>query len=178
MRRWRPCCDPGATELEIAKESGSVGGQVGPMLGPMIEEVLLLQLRHSIETEAVNATERAEGQHLPGARLVTIAFADLVGFTRLGEAVPPEELEQLSQRLADLTREVAVRAGALHQDDRRRGDAGQLRAGAAARCGDASSSTLPSATTTSRACASVSPPGWRSAGRGTGSAVRSTSPAG
>ena len=41
-------------------------------------------LRHAIETEAVNATERAEGQHLPGARQVSIAFADLVGFTRLG----------------------------------------------------------------------------------------------
>ena len=74
----------------------------------MIQDVLLLQLRHAIETEAVNATERAEGQHLPGARLVTIAFADLVGFTRLGEAVPPEELEQLSQRLADLTRDVTA----------------------------------------------------------------------
>jgi adenylate cyclase len=39
---------------------------------------------------------------------VTIAFADLVGFTRLGEAVPPEELEGLAHRLADLAREVAV----------------------------------------------------------------------
>lgn len=99
---------PGATELEVAQASERLVGNVAPLLGPMIEEVLLLQLRHAIETEAVNATERAEGQHLPGARLVTIGFADLVGFTQLGEAVPPEELEQLSQRLADLTREVAV----------------------------------------------------------------------
>ena len=78
------------------------------MLGPMIQEMLRLQLRHLMETEAVNATERAEGQRLPGARLVTIAFADLVGFTRLGEVVPPEDLEQLAHRLADLAREVAV----------------------------------------------------------------------
>jgi adenylate cyclase len=40
--------------------------------------------------------------------LVTIAFADLVGFTRLGEVVPPEDLERLAHRLADLAREVAV----------------------------------------------------------------------
>lgn len=98
---------PGASELEVAKASETLVGNVAPLLGPMIEEVLLLQLRHAIETEAVNATERAEGQHLPGARLVTIGFADLVGFTSLGEALPPEDLEKLSQRLADLTREVA-----------------------------------------------------------------------
>ncbi|MFA7514467.1 MULTISPECIES: adenylate/guanylate cyclase domain-containing protein [Mycolicibacterium] len=99
---------PGATELEIAQQSEALVAGLAPLLGPMIQEVLLLQLRHAIETEAVNATERAEGQHLPGARLVTIGFADLVGFTRLGEAVPPEDLEQLSKRLADMTREFAV----------------------------------------------------------------------
>ena len=36
-----------------------------------------------IETEAINAFERAAGT-LPGAREVAVAFADLVGFTRLG----------------------------------------------------------------------------------------------
>ena len=99
---------PGATELDTAKASEALVGNVVSLLGPMIEEVLLLQLRHAIETEAVNATERADGQHLPGARLVTIGFADLVGFTALGEALPPEDLERLAQRLADLTRDVAV----------------------------------------------------------------------
>jgi adenylate cyclase len=99
---------PGATELETAKASEALIGQVAPMLGPMIEDALRLQLMHVMETEAVTTTERAEGLPLPGARLVTIAFADLVGFTRLGEAVPPEDLEKLAHRLADLAREVAV----------------------------------------------------------------------
>src|ERR1700754_2223099 len=61
-----------------------------------------------METEAVTTTERAEGVPLPGARLVTLAFADLVGFTRLGEAVPPEDLEKLAHRLTDLARDVAA----------------------------------------------------------------------
>ncbi|PXX08100.1 adenylate/guanylate cyclase domain-containing protein [Mycolicibacterium moriokaense] len=100
--------DPSATELEIAKNSEAFLREVIPMFGPMIEEVLRLQLRHMMETEAVTATERAEGQRVPGARLVTIAFADLVGFTSLGEVVAPEDLEQLSHRLADLARDVAV----------------------------------------------------------------------
>jgi adenylate cyclase len=99
--------DPTATELEIAKNSDAFLREIAPMLAPMIEEVLRLQLRHMMETEAVTATERAQGQRVPGARLVTIAFADLVGFTRLGEVVAPEDLEQLSHRLADLARDVA-----------------------------------------------------------------------
>ena len=105
---WAAVLRPGATELDIAQASETLVAAVAPRLGPMIVEVLLLQLRHAIETEAVNASERAAGQQLPGARLVTTAFADLVGFTRLGEAVPPEDLEQLCQRLEDLTRDVTV----------------------------------------------------------------------
>jgi adenylate cyclase len=65
-----------------------------------------LQLRHGLETEAVSVAERAAGK-LPGAREVTVCFADLVGFTRLGEAVPPEELENLANRLTGLARDVA-----------------------------------------------------------------------
>lgn len=100
--------EPGATELDIAKRSEAQMRDAAPLLGPLITDMLRLQLLHVMETEAVNATERAEGIPLPGAREVTIAFADLVGFTRLGEVVPPEDLEKLSHRLTDLAREVAV----------------------------------------------------------------------
>lgn len=97
---------PGSTELQIAQAYEAVVRQTAPLLGPMMEDVLRLQLRHSLETEAVNAAERAAGTP-SGAREVAVAFADLVGFTRLGEAVPPEELERLASRLADLARDVA-----------------------------------------------------------------------
>jgi adenylate cyclase len=36
-----------------------------------------------------------------------VAFADLVGFTRLGEALPPEDLAHLATELADRARDVA-----------------------------------------------------------------------
>src|SRR5262249_10266009 len=77
-------------------------------LGPMIEKTLFMQLRHMMETEAINAGERVAGKPLPGARQVTVAFADLVGFTRLGEAVSPEELGQLANRLADFARNLTA----------------------------------------------------------------------
>ncbi|WP_445166484.1 adenylate cyclase regulatory domain-containing protein [Mycolicibacterium sp. Dal123E01] len=99
--------DTSTTELEMAKGVRALVTNVAPLLGPMVQDMLMLQLRHAMETEAVNANERAAGAPLPGARQVAVAFADLVGFTRLGETVPPEELEQLANRLADVARDVA-----------------------------------------------------------------------
>ena len=103
-----PVFHPGVTELEIAKGFQALVSQAAPLLGPMIQDMLLLQLRHVAETDAINANERRVGAPLPGARLVACAFADLVGFTRLGEELPPEGIEQLSNRLAEIAREVVV----------------------------------------------------------------------
>jgi len=98
---------PGATELDAAKGSEQVVAAAAPLLGPMVEDMLLVQLRHAMDTEAVSTAERASGKPLPGAREVTVAFADLVDFTRLGEAVEPERLEELAYRLATMARDVA-----------------------------------------------------------------------
>ena len=51
-----------------------------------------------------NATLGQAGA-LPGAREVTVCFADLVGFTRLGEQVAPDELGRVAHRLVELTAE-------------------------------------------------------------------------
>lgn len=99
---------PGKTEVEIAMETQRMATAAAPLIGPMIEDMLMLQLRHAMETEAVNASERASGQPLPGARQIAVAFADLVDFTRLGEALDPEKLEALAHRLGEMAREVAV----------------------------------------------------------------------
>lgn len=98
---------PGASEIELAEATEALAQQAVPQVGPMVQALLLLELRHTFETEAVNAAERAAGT-LPGARKVVVAFADLAGFTRLGEALPPEDLERVASRLADLARDVAV----------------------------------------------------------------------
>ncbi|MDX1887301.1 adenylate/guanylate cyclase domain-containing protein [Mycolicibacterium sp. 120270] len=99
--------EPGQTELQTAKAYSELVQRVSPLLGPLAEDVLRLQLRHGMETEAISAAERVAGK-LPGAREVTVCFADLVDFTRLGEAVPPEELESLANRLSGLARDVAA----------------------------------------------------------------------
>lgn len=98
---------PGATELELAQALEMLAHDAEPLLGPMVDELLRVALRHSMETEAINAMERAAGT-LPGARDVAVGFADLVGFTRLGEQLPPEELVGVALRLADLARTVVA----------------------------------------------------------------------
>jgi adenylate cyclase len=98
---------PGASEIELAQASEELSVRAAPMLGPLLHDLIRLELRQSFAMEAVTAAERAAGL-LPGARPVTVAFADLAGFTRLGEALPPEELERVASRLAELAHDVAM----------------------------------------------------------------------
>jgi adenylate cyclase len=97
---------PGATEIEVARASEELAGKCVPRIGPMIQELFFVELRHSLQTEAVHAAERSPGRIL-GARQISVAFADLTEFTRLGEALQPEELEHVASRLAELARDVA-----------------------------------------------------------------------
>src|ERR1700741_3495895 len=97
----------GATEVELAEAFETLSRDTRPLVDSMVTELARLALRHSFETEAVGAAERATGR-LPGGRPITVAFADVVGFTRLGEALPPEELGDVAAELANLTREAVA----------------------------------------------------------------------
>jgi adenylate cyclase len=98
--------EPGTTEAELAQRFAERSAAVVPMLGPMLEQMLRLHLRHAVGLEALGADERAAGT-LPAAREVGVAFADLVGFTRLGEEVPPAELGAVAERLEVLAGDLA-----------------------------------------------------------------------
>ncbi|HEV2998410.1 MAG TPA: adenylate cyclase regulatory domain-containing protein [Solirubrobacteraceae bacterium] len=96
--------EPGVSEPELARRYASATAHLSPLLGPLITNLLTLHLRQMAEGEAISAAERSGGR-LPGSREVSVAFADLVGFTRLGEEVPPDELGHLAVRLEELTTE-------------------------------------------------------------------------
>jgi adenylate cyclase len=98
---------PGITEIELAESGERLARSATPFWGPLLEGLLLLQFRHMFEAEAITAAERATGI-LPGARQVAVGFADLEGFTRLGEALPPDELARMASRLAKIAHEVAA----------------------------------------------------------------------
>lgn len=65
-----------------------------------------MHLREQLRSDAIGRAQLASGR-LAGGTTVTIAFADLVGFTKLGEQVPPEELGAIAARLAALATDVA-----------------------------------------------------------------------
>ncbi len=97
----------GISERELAQHYGEAVAQLYPMVDPLVSNILALHLRHATETEIVGAAER-DGGRLPGSRQVTIGFADLVGFTSLGEEVPADELGRLATRLEAVALEVAA----------------------------------------------------------------------
>jgi adenylate cyclase len=97
--------EPGVSERDLAQRYADAASQLSPMLGPMITNLLTLHLREMAQSEAINAAERSGGR-LPGSREIAVCFADLVGFTRLGEEVPPEQLGRLAVRLEALASQV------------------------------------------------------------------------
>jgi adenylate cyclase len=98
--------EPGDTELDVGLRYAEAARSLAPMLGATLQYVLNLHLREQIRREVIGRAELAEGR-LPGAADVAICFADLVGFTRLGEQVATEELGGVTRRLSQLAGEVA-----------------------------------------------------------------------
>jgi adenylate cyclase len=95
---------PGTPEDELALRYADAAARLEPLTAPMLGNLINLHLRNVVQTEVLSAAEREDGR-LPGAREVVVAFADLVGFTRIGEDVPPAELGRVADRLETLAAE-------------------------------------------------------------------------
>jgi adenylate cyclase len=97
---------PGDTEREVGLRYADAARSLGPMIGPLLDHVFYLHQREQVRNEVVGAAEREAGR-LPGSAEVAVCFADIVGFTRLGERLAPEELGAVTGRLSELAGEVA-----------------------------------------------------------------------
>jgi adenylate cyclase len=84
----------GDTERELGLRYAETMRHLGPLAAPALGDMLNLRLREVIRSAVVGEAELRSG-HLPGAQRVTVGFVDIVGFTRLGEEIPPEELGAL-----------------------------------------------------------------------------------
>lgn len=91
----------GRDEHDLALAHADVAARLAPLAGPLVAQLLGQHLRHVVQSELLSAAEREAGR-LPGARDVAVAFADLVGFTRLGEEVTPDALGAVAGRLEEL----------------------------------------------------------------------------
>ena len=71
----------------------------------MLDHVFLLHMRQLLRNDYIGLAERTAGK-VSDTSDTAVAFADLVGFTELGETVDVEELGGLAGRLAKLASSV------------------------------------------------------------------------
>jgi adenylate cyclase len=97
--------EAGTDEYELGHRYEAVARELLPLAGPWLEHAFALHLRELIRHDAITNEQRVSGR-LEAAQDTAVAFADLVGFTALGETVPSEELGGLAGRLSRLAGEV------------------------------------------------------------------------
>jgi len=96
--------EPDADELELAHRFDAVAKELLPLAQDWLRHVFVMHFRQMLRHEAVTLQERTSGRS--DERTQAIAFADLVGFTELGESVAVEELGDVASRLTRLAEEV------------------------------------------------------------------------
>jgi adenylate cyclase len=93
-------------ERDVGLRFAQAARELGPMMGRELEYVFKTHLREVVRNEVVNRAQIVSGE-LPGAELVNVAFADLVGFTKLGENLPPDEVGRVAGRLGRIAADIA-----------------------------------------------------------------------
>lgn len=82
---------PGDTERDLGLRYAESVRRLAPLAGPALQHMLNIRMREQIRQAVIGQAELESG-HLPGAQPVVVGFVDIVGFTELGEQVPPDEL--------------------------------------------------------------------------------------
>lgn len=97
---------PGDTERDVALRFATAAEYMLPLAGPTVVYALQSHLLEQIRHDVIGATALASGE-VGGATDLTVCFADLVEFTRLGEEIAPEELGMVAGRLEEMATAVA-----------------------------------------------------------------------
>jgi adenylate cyclase len=97
---------PGQTERDLGLGFAKAAEALVPVVGEQLQYAFKVHLREFVRSEVVSRAELTSGR-LPGSEPVAVSFADLVGFTKLGERLPPEEIGEVAGRLGKLAAEVA-----------------------------------------------------------------------
>jgi adenylate cyclase len=96
----------GDTERDAGLRFAEMARSLTPNLGPLVETPLKRHILERVRREVIGRAEIAAGE-LPGAREVTIAFADLVGFTHFSAGTSVEEVGDVAGHLERLAGQVA-----------------------------------------------------------------------
>ncbi len=96
---------PDSDEHELAHRVEAVAREQLPISREWLQHVFAMHFRQMLRNEAVTLQERMTGQGEQHKQ--AIAFADIVGFTELGESASSEELGGVAARLSKLAGDVA-----------------------------------------------------------------------
>jgi adenylate cyclase len=94
---------PGIDENELAARITHRLEQLQPLISGVVDASLRVHMREVVSSAASN---RPADDEVPGTRSMAVAFADLVGFTRLGEELGVDELERVASRLSVMVGDV------------------------------------------------------------------------
>jgi adenylate cyclase len=97
---------PGDTEREVAHRFAAAAEYMLPLAGPTVVYALQAHLLEQIRRDVIGAADLASGE-IGGTVELTVCFADLVEFTRLGEEIAAEELGMVAGRLEEMASAVA-----------------------------------------------------------------------
>ncbi len=102
----RTLMQPGDTERDLALRFAAAAEHMLPVFEPILLYALRSHMLEQIRRDVIGAADLAAGA--PGATAeVAVCFADLVGFTKLGEEIATEELGLIAGRLDELASAVA-----------------------------------------------------------------------
>jgi adenylate cyclase len=102
----RTLMQPGDSERDLALRFAAAAEYMQPLIEPTLAYALRAHMLEQIRRDVIGAADLAAGE--PGSTSeIAVCFADLVGFTRLGEQVATEELGLIAGRLDELATSVA-----------------------------------------------------------------------
>jgi adenylate cyclase len=98
----RTLTQPGDSERVIARRFAAAAEHMLPLIGPTVVHALQANMLEQIRRDVIGTAGE-----IGGTSRLTVCFADLVEFTRLGEEIPPEELGLVAGRLEEMATAVA-----------------------------------------------------------------------
>ena len=102
----RTLAQPGDSERDLALRFAAAAEFMMPLVGPTVVHALQANMLEQIRRDVIATADLASGE-IGGTVDLTVCFADLVEFTRLGEEIPPEELGLVAGRLEEMASAVA-----------------------------------------------------------------------
>ncbi|MEX2253542.1 MAG: adenylate cyclase regulatory domain-containing protein [Thermoleophilaceae bacterium] len=93
--------EPGDSEFTLGLRYADVAEQLAPEMGTLLDYLFRAQLREGVQRQLLSEEERQAGE-IAGSQEVAVAFADLVGYTKLGGRLPTEDVGRIASRLAEL----------------------------------------------------------------------------